>query len=409
LTKPTVGHPGSPAALASATAESADAVELRQRFLSAMSHAACTVSVVTTDGPAGRFGLTVSAMSSVSAEGPTPTLLVCINHRSTAADALLANGVFCVNVLRDDQSHIADTFAGRTGTLVPDKFGCAQWTTHVTGAPRVVDPLVAFDCRIVRAERVGTHFVVVGAVESVFVAGAGGAPLIYANRSYGTPQRLARTPAARPGAGGTLALGCFQTFAPYILPGLIAQLTRQQPDIGITLLEGDQQYVLDSLRGGQIELALLYDFGLQADIAGEAMTDLNTYVLLPEHHRLAAAEQIALEDLAAEPLILLDVVPSREYFLSLFAGRGLEPLVGYRTVSFEMVRGLVANGLGYSLLGTKPAHDVSYDGRRLITRPLAGDTAPSRLVLAHLAGHALSPAAMAFARHCRDFFRDHRF
>ena len=42
--------------------------ELRQRFLSGMSHAACTVNVVTTDGPAGRAGVTVSAMSSVSAD-----------------------------------------------------------------------------------------------------------------------------------------------------------------------------------------------------------------------------------------------------------------------------------------------------------------------------------------------------
>jgi len=394
---------------AAAPAEAPEQLHLRQRFLSAMSHAACTVNVVTTDGPAGRFGLTVSAMSSVSAEGPAPTLLVCINHRSAAAEALLANGVFCVNVLRDDQAFISDTFAGRAGTPAPEKFACASWTTQVTGAPRVVDPLVAFDCRIASVERVGTHFVIVGAVQDVFVAAAGGAPLIYANRAYGTPQRLTRPHPAPSQAGENLALGCFQTFAPYILPGMIAQLTGRHPEIGVRLLEGDQQYVLGSLRGGEIELALLYDFGLQDDIATEAMTDLDTYVLLPEHHRLAELAQIGLADLAAEPLILLDVVPSREYFLSLFRERGLEPLVGYRTASFEMVRGLVANGLGYSLLGTRPAHDVSYDGRVLVTRPLAGAAAPSRLVLAHRAGHPLSHAAESFAEQCREFFRDRRF
>ena len=37
--------------------------DLRQRFLAGMSQAACTVNVVTTDGPAGRFGLTISAMA----------------------------------------------------------------------------------------------------------------------------------------------------------------------------------------------------------------------------------------------------------------------------------------------------------------------------------------------------------
>src|ERR1700733_6632940 len=90
---------------------------LRQRFLHGMSHAACTVNVVTTDGAAGRHGVTVSAMVSVSADTPQPTLLVCIHHLSPVAEALLENGVFCVNVLGDDQVHISYHFAG----LSPDR------------------------------------------------------------------------------------------------------------------------------------------------------------------------------------------------------------------------------------------------------------------------------------------------
>ena len=89
---------------------------LRTRFLNGMSHAACTVNVVTTDGPAGRAGVTVSAMSSVSADTDKPTLLVCVHHMSPAATAIVENRVFCVNVLRDDQSHISDTFAGVSRT-----------------------------------------------------------------------------------------------------------------------------------------------------------------------------------------------------------------------------------------------------------------------------------------------------
>jgi flavin reductase (DIM6/NTAB) family NADH-FMN oxidoreductase RutF len=86
--------------------------DLRQRFVTGMSHAACTVNVVTTDGSAGRFGVTVSAMSSVSADSERPTLLACVHESSPAARAILENGVFCVNVLRDDQSFISDVFAG---------------------------------------------------------------------------------------------------------------------------------------------------------------------------------------------------------------------------------------------------------------------------------------------------------
>jgi flavin reductase (DIM6/NTAB) family NADH-FMN oxidoreductase RutF len=162
---------------------------LRQRFLQGMSHAACTVNVVTTDGIAGRHGITVSAMVSVSADTPQPTLLVCIHHLSSVTEALHANGAFCVNVLREDQQHISDSFAGRTGAHGEAKFDCAAWTTQVTGCPRVIDPLVAFDCRVTASERVGSHFVVFGCVQDIFV-GEAGAPLIYANRAYGVPQRL---------------------------------------------------------------------------------------------------------------------------------------------------------------------------------------------------------------------------
>jgi len=164
---------------------------LRRTFLEAMSHTAATVNIVTTDGPAGRAGVTVSAMASVSADTPAPSLLVCLHHMGSAAPAILANGVFCVNVLRADQAHISDVFAGRVRMQDDDKFSCAEWATQMTGAPRVVDPLVAFDCRLTHSELMGTHHVMFGAVADIFIA-RHGLPLIYANRAYGTPAQLDR-------------------------------------------------------------------------------------------------------------------------------------------------------------------------------------------------------------------------
>ena len=68
--------------------------DIRAQFLQGMSAAACTVSVVTTDGAHGRAGVTVSAMSSVSADGAAPTLLVCVHSLSPAAKTIIANGTF---------------------------------------------------------------------------------------------------------------------------------------------------------------------------------------------------------------------------------------------------------------------------------------------------------------------------
>lgn len=162
---------------------------LRQQFVTGMSCAASTVNVVTTDGPAGRFGVTVSAMSSVSADGEKPTLLVCVHHQSQVAAAIIENGVFCVNVLRDDQSFISDTFASRIKQPGGDKFACTQWQTGATGTPRVADGYVTFDCRLQSQQRIGTHHVFIGEVEEVMAAETG-SPLIYAKRSYATAAAL---------------------------------------------------------------------------------------------------------------------------------------------------------------------------------------------------------------------------
>lgn len=162
---------------------------LRGSFLEAMSQTAATVNIVTTDGPAGRAGMTVSAMTSVSADTPAPSLLVCVNHLSRACPAILRNGVFCVNVLKDEQTQISDVFAGRIAPSDGDKFSCAEWTILKTGSPRIVDPLVAFDCRLTHSELLATHYVMFGEVQDIFIAESG-TPLIYTGRAYGTPVNL---------------------------------------------------------------------------------------------------------------------------------------------------------------------------------------------------------------------------
>jgi flavin reductase (DIM6/NTAB) family NADH-FMN oxidoreductase RutF len=155
----------------------------RDAFLQGMSRAAQTVTVVTTDGVAGRAGLTLSTMVSVSADGDHPTLLICVRHSAQAAPRILANGVFCVNILRGDQMQIADVFAGRFADQFVDKFTVAEWTPMPLGTPRLTDTLVAFECTLAENLRIGTHHILVGAVQSVHLTGQGPA-LIYADRAY---------------------------------------------------------------------------------------------------------------------------------------------------------------------------------------------------------------------------------
>ncbi|WP_082512545.1 flavin reductase [Afipia sp. Root123D2] len=376
---------------------------LRQRFLDAMSRVAATVNVVTTDGSSGLFGVTVSAMASVSADAEHPILLVCVNKSSVSAEPIRNNGVFCVNILRDDQSYISDRFAGRDGASGAGKFNNIKWTAGKTGAPRVDDCLVAFDCRVLSIEIMESHYVIFGTVVDVSMDRVG-APLIYSNRSYGTPLYLRSLP-ERDVSLETLKLGVFHTLGPYVLPRVLERLVGDGRSIDLRIIEGDQRLISENFKSGGIEAALIYDWDLGADIEKVRLSAFNPYALVSERHALASAGAARLAELAAEPLILLDAPPSGEFFLSLFRERGLEPTVRYRTSSMEMVRGMVGHGLGYSILVTQPATDRTYDGQPIKVVRLTDDIPPRHLVLAWRRDRPKNRIVENLLASCRAVFR----
>jgi flavin reductase (DIM6/NTAB) family NADH-FMN oxidoreductase RutF len=153
---------------------------LRQAYVTAMARTAAAVSVVTTDGAAGRFGQTVSAATSVTAD--PPALLVCLYRATAAADAVLANGCFAVNVLGPAHRGLSDVFAGRGAVGERYAFDDA-WAPARTGSPVRTDVPAAFDCVLLHAFVVGTHVVCVGRVVAATSSAVEG--LTYRDRGYG--------------------------------------------------------------------------------------------------------------------------------------------------------------------------------------------------------------------------------
>ena len=155
----------------------------KQDFINAMSVAATGVNLITTDGRAGRFGVTVSAMCSVSAD--PPMLLACINRRSPVCSAILSNQVYCVNVLSTRQRNLADSFAGRAGQTKPYDFSSGQWERSVSAVPRLTDATSTFDCVLEHAYDAGSHTIFVGRVTAA--TEGNDSPLLYTDRNYGFP------------------------------------------------------------------------------------------------------------------------------------------------------------------------------------------------------------------------------
>ena len=150
----------------------------REKFLTAMRNVANSVTVVTTDGPVGKNGATVSSFCSVSAD--PPTLLVCLNKSGSTSSSIRDNGHFCINILSQNQAEIAEQFANPEA----DKdtlFAGQEWNNHPGNAPSL-KRTTAFFCSVSNIVEANSHDIIIGAVNSVSMGTH--KPLIYLDRTY---------------------------------------------------------------------------------------------------------------------------------------------------------------------------------------------------------------------------------
>ena len=151
-----------------------------QDYRAAMRMFPAAVHIATTDGPAGKRGITVSAATSVS-DRPG-TLLICVNRDHEQNHLFKDNGCFALNTLAVDQIAIAQAFANGKMSL-EERFAHGQWNKLNTGAPCLNDAAVVFDCEIIDSAEIATHTVLYGLVKAMRVEETK-SNLIYANRQY---------------------------------------------------------------------------------------------------------------------------------------------------------------------------------------------------------------------------------
>ncbi len=200
---------------------------------------------------------------------------------------------------------------------------------------------------------------------------------------------------------GTLDVGCFLTVAPAIMPSLSRRFQAEHKAITLSCTVGNQEELDAGLRNGRFLLALTYDLQLGDDIVFRPLASLPPFAILPKGHALAARDRLSLAELAPEPMVFLDLPLSREYFLSLFYSKGLEPRIAHRFASIEMVKGMVANGFGYALLNWRLSVHQALDRKPFVVRELSDGLRPLRLGLAWRADVKLTRAAEAFQAYCR--------
>jgi 4-nitrophenol 2-monooxygenase / 4-nitrocatechol 4-monooxygenase, reductase component len=146
-------------------------------FRQVIGHFASGVTIITTRERSTNYGLTASAVTSLTLE--PPMLLVCINKNTGTQAAISRTGVFAVNILDEGQADLAYKFAKPQ----TDKFQGVEFSYGIFGEPLLTGALAQIECRVAADVEAGTHRVFLAEVEHArtYV----GSPLTYFRGKFG--------------------------------------------------------------------------------------------------------------------------------------------------------------------------------------------------------------------------------
>ncbi|ACA17691.1 transcriptional regulator, LysR family [Methylobacterium sp. 4-46] len=210
---------------------------------------------------------------------------------------------------------------------------------------------------------------------------------------------------AREGGGaplsGRLVLAAIQTLGPYLFPLVLRPLRQDFPLLALALSEGRTAGILEGLREGRLDAALI---SLPIAEAGLTVAPLFREPFLlacPADHAFAAGDPPKAADLAGPDLLLLDEGNCLRDQTVAACGAG--PSAGRHATSLETLRSMVAAGGGYTLLPALAAPSGPDPSGLTVCRRF-GEEGPSRVIA--LAWRASDPRGEGLAR-LAGFFRAH--
>jgi flavin reductase (DIM6/NTAB) family NADH-FMN oxidoreductase RutF len=153
-----------------------------EKFKEALRQFASGVTVVTAEHEGERYGITVSAFTSISVQ--PPIVMVSINNASPLSRIILDSEHFAVHILSSDQEAISALFAASVSGN--EKYGELSVELGVSGAPLFKGALAILDCVLDQTLEVGTHTLMFGRVVHASAEADSGSPLIYYHRRYWT-------------------------------------------------------------------------------------------------------------------------------------------------------------------------------------------------------------------------------
>lgn len=202
--------------------------------------------------------------------------------------------------------------------------------------------------------------------------------------------------------GGRVRLASFPTAGASLLPPAVALFRERHPDVELRFVEREPEDAVPMLRSAELEVAVVFEFPdfhepevdrLYEGVELLPLIDDPMYLALPRDHPAARRSRIRLADLADDLWIQSDSCgPCGRLHQAACMAAGFEPNVSFESDDYNVVQGLIAAGVGVSLLPALALTNVRED---IVIRSL-GKAAPTRRIAAATpTGRYRSPATEA--------------
>lgn len=202
------------------------------------------------------------------------------------------------------------------------------------------------------------------------------------------------------GLVGPLNIGIYSGLSAFWLPVICEQFTKPNSGLEVRIVEGDGAELQERLIEGYLDAVLTHTRHLLPRVQHTTVMPGIPYVLISAEHRLAGKKSVRLAELADEDFVSLDIPAVRDNQLVNMRLSGLDPKIAWSSTSFEAVRGMVARGLGYTVLVQRPPVNLSYDGLPLATLEIDGPVGHSDICVAYTASDRPSLRLRAFIEFC---------
>jgi LysR family transcriptional regulator, hydrogen peroxide-inducible genes activator len=186
---------------------------------------------------------------------------------------------------------------------------------------------------------------------------------------------------------GPLRVGVIPTLAPYLLPGVLPRVQSSLPAAPLVLVEDMTHRLLEALRAGKLDAALV-----ATDHEAEGFTEIALFdepfsLALPANDPLARLARVPVDRLDPAALILLTDGHCLSEQARAFCGqaRGVGLRSDLSATSLETVLNLVDAGLGMTIVPELARAHMEGRFVNVIFRPLAGPHAARRVRIIHRA------------------------